>query len=819
MQDSIQPQAPSPLCLSADLIGAACGSTALLLHGVLTRLPLSQVYALTVMSGLLSLAVLASLLTVLTKPSHLISRSKATGIAVQLGCRSGIRAVLVGGAGLVFLVACHAFAAPTAAAEFNLKARLWLTWAVVVAALLPGVFGGLVGGILGAKVIAGRLPTTVEKPATSVAAASWLRPLSLGTLLLASAGLASPLLFLLRSPKVDPPAITASPHAPSPFLYETPPGIQSAKIGELQPAITKIIEGIRQEAPVSLSVDGRWLAYGDTTAGGPAIGVYDLNHFQKIASIQVPDYPQESLAWSPDFKSLACSLGNGGDRRIWILRVAGAKSIALPRPPGRDTPGGELFWWQEHELVFFPTDEPPLVFDLAKLVLKPLGDSSFFTQLDAAAKHRWLEGPRTSLPSQKGWKLEVRTVIRSVVPPPRRKPDTDWAMFGDSILAMSHPDLPVSYGFDSLVVSEGSKVLCAADGSKVIRLGNGRAEVTYMKQAAAPPLHFEVSMPLADDAIQKPEWKQHVVDGEICVLVCAPLINPLNHQVVGPDFQQVRGIAQLVEWQGRRAVFVMQTYGRPIQSTDIATTLHAWADGRQTIWKQPVVKDWWTAIQPVARELPKTLADLYMPTLLTLKADASPFAVVKAAERHRPAAMSSASPAALIPSPLSENSIAALDADFSSAASPQGTPSVPGLSPAAPITSAPVTVDGVKEFIVAHHTKAAQGDVAGMAADYDQTVDFLDKGRLSRDAILAEETAQRQKWPRSSERILGPVVVSHEGGLWTASYTLEFYDENAAGEWHRGQVDLTMTMTSQIGVLIIISQKGRVHDVQSGSRK
>ena len=106
-----------------------------------------------------------------------------------------------------------------------------------------------------------------------------------------------------------------------------------------------------------------------------------------------------------------------------------------------------------------------------------------------------------------------------------------------------------------------------------------------------------------------------------------------------------------------------------------------------------------------------------------------------------------------------------------------------------------------------------------MVDDYDQTVDFLDKGKLSKDAILAEETVERQKWPRSSERILGPVLVSHEGGLWTASYTLEFDDANAVGEWHRGQADLRMTMTSNLGRLIIIAQKARVHDVQSSAKR
>jgi hypothetical protein len=788
-------------------VGSAAGLAVVLFSGLINLGLLGLAPANMHILIVLFLALLAGLSAARASHSH------HQGVAARLGIRAGLFCSMAAGATLDLIATLNALGAATAGLEGVLKTRMWLALAVSLAAILPAVLCGFVGGLLGSRI---RMAKSAETPSSddlkAIPSMSWA---TWGAMIASLLGLFSPLLFLGRSHKVDPPAVTVSPNVPPPFQYELPPDIQSAKIGEIQPAFTQVIQGIRQDAPVSLSADGRFLAYGDTASSGPAIGVYDLNHFQKIASIQVPAYPVESLAWSPDFKSLACAIGNGGDRRIWILQVAGSKAISLPRPPGRDTPGGELFWWQEHELVFFPTDEPPLVFDLEKLVLKPLDDSPFFAKLDATTQRRWREGPRSSLPSQQGWKLEVRTVIRSVVPPPRRKPDTDWEMFGDSICAMSHPDLPVAFGFDSLVVNEGSKVLCSADGSKLIRLGNGRAEVTYMKKAAAPPMHFQVSMPLADDAIKEAEWKQHVADGELCVLVCAPLINPLNHQVVGPDYRQVRGIAQLVEWKGRHAVFLLQTYGRPIQATDIATTLHAWADGRKTIWKEPAVNEWWTAIQPVVRELPKTLPDLYMPTLFALNTDASPFVVVKAEARHRPDPKTPTPAAALIPSPLSQSSFSMLGsgANANSALFPQRTPSVSGPSTATPVSPLPITETGVKEFITAHHTKAAQGDVSGMVADYDDTVDFLDKGKLLRNTILAEETAQRQKWPRSSEKILGPVLVSHDGGLWTARYTLEFYNENAAGEWNRGQVDLTMTMTSNLGRLMIISQKAKAHDL------
>ena len=117
-----------------------------------------------------------------------------------------------------------------------------------------------------------------------------------------------------------------------------------------------------------------------------------------------------------------------------------------------------------------------------------------------------------------------------------------------------------------------------------------------------------------------------------------------------------------------------------------------------------------------------------------------------------------------------------------------------------------MTEAGVKEFIVAHHTKASQGDVAGMVADYDEWVDFLDKGQVSRATIQAEELQQRQKWPKSTEAVLGPLTVARAGAAWVADYTIEFYNENITGEWLRGRADLSMTVDAGPAGLRIIAQ-------------
>jgi len=100
-----------------------------------------------------------------------------------------------------------------------------------------------------------------------------------------------------------------------------------------------------------------------------------------------------------------------------------------------------------------------------------------------------------------------------------------------------------------------------------------------------------------------------------------------------------------------------------------------------------------------------------------------------------------------------------------------------------------------------------------MIADYDSSVDFLDKGHLPVSAIDAEESAQRQKWPKGSEQVAGPIRVTEEPGTWNASYTIQFHNENAAGEWHKGRADLVMTVRTEGRRLLITSQRSKVYDV------
>jgi hypothetical protein len=751
-------------------------------HGVF-GIPDSRLQILVMLAVALASGFLAPILL----PSALVDSRLTTGMGGRIGLRAGIRATITAGALLTLLATLDARAAPNSLTEHVLKTRMWLTLFVSLAALLPSVLCGFVGGLIGGGVMATKLP---EQPTEyNAKGIPWLRLAMLGVMVVSLLGLLAPLSFMGRSPKVDQLTFASRVGMPPPFHYEIPPNIKSSHIGQIQPDSTHVIEGVLTTGPVSLSADGRLFAFADATRGGAGVVIYDLHRLQKIASFQLPAPLDKPLAWSPDQKALACSVGRDGDQRIWILKIDTSQAVELPRPPGRDTPRGEFFWWQEHELAFFPLDEPPLVFDLHKLTLSPLKESPFFTQLDKD-QQRKLDEPSTVLAPPLVWKPGIRTVIRSTNPPPRRSPDESWQLGVASVCALAHPELPLAFGFDTLPVTEGMQVVFAADGSKILRLANNLAEVTFMKVVQSPQVHFEVAMPVSVDAVQTTAWKDPIATGRLCVLLYAPLINPLTQKAVGPDYQQVRGLAQLVEWKGSTAVFVLQCCDRPLPMNSVASTLHVWNNARWEVWNDATVKDWWTGVKSVARELPDKLDVLDTPELLSLADRKTVWSVVKASEepRHRP--QSQPPPPATAPI-LSH---------------------IPTPSPPRPFQA---TEKDVMTFITEHHAKSSRGDINGMIADYDQNVDFLDKGRLTRSSIESEESLNHAKWPKCSERVEGAIRAMELGDHWSVFYTLNFRNENAKGDWIEGKADLEMKVRVEGERLMITSQKAKVHDLVS----
>jgi hypothetical protein len=781
--DSIQSPLTDKARVIATITGLCVGSSALLFNPLIKTPLMGFSSAQIQLLIILGWASLAGGIGSLLARRWLLSQSHAIGMGARLGIRAGFTAAAVVGGLFTLSATLEVMEAGSAASEQQLKLKSWVVQAVSLAALLPSVLCGFISGMLGGLLTKSRLP--VQALAQDHASVKGMRFVSFGLFSLIALSLASPFSLWLTLPVIDPPlpivAAPKPPPPPPPFHYQPPLALSAARVGEIQPAFSKLIANVQNHSPISMSPDGTLIAYGDTSSQGTAIGVYDLNRFIKTASIGVPAFTDGNLAWAPDQKSLACTIGTGNARRIWVLSIAESKAIELPRPPGRDVPSGELYWWQEHELAFFPSDEAPLVFDLQRLTLATFDQSDYFSKLGAESQKSWMQGPRNELPSQSNWKLGLRTLIRSAIPPSRHNLNDPWQFSGETICAMMHPELPLAFGFKSLGVVEGSRVLCSPDGSMLARPLEGSLEVTYMRKAQAPQFFLEVDMPISSEEVDGTDWSQTVKSTELCVLLCAPLQNPLNNRTVGPDFDRVCGLAQLVQWQERKAVFMVQSHDDGIRSGDVASTPHFWQSGKMSEWNPSLTRNWWSLFTLISDTQPESLPEIESPRLLRLIAEPASVLAAKAhTEPHSATPTRNSDPNTVVP----PRSIGEIE---------------------------------VRAFLVEHHAKASRGDVVGMMANYDQMVDFLDKGRIPQATIQADGMAYRQKWPQCSEEIDGDIrLKKSEDGIWQAHYTIQFHNENGSGEWHKGKADLSMILRVNGQGLFITSQKARVYEVTDG---
>ncbi len=726
--------------------------------------------------GVLLLSGVAGAAAALAAKAGFQSRARVIPVSAQLGIRAALLCALCAGALLTVLATIETGKATGSIMDRTLRSRALMVLLVSLAALLPSVLCGFVGGLVGGRCIASRVP---EAPAARACSPiPWFRWVSSGVVCLAIAGLLSPLSFLGRPLLSDPPPVVVevkplkkpAPVIEPPFHYQPPANLESAQFNEIQPAFIKTIPNVAENCPLALSPDGVLLAFGERSGGVTSdLCVFDLHRFTKVFDFKLPSYPEGLLAWREDQRAIACVIGSGQGRRIWILRLDDGSAVQLPRPQGRDVPTGELFWWQSKEIAFFPEDEPALYFDLDTLRLHPLEESAAYRKLDEAERQQWQNGPRAKLPGRSGWRVSVQTVITSVTPPPRRHPEMEWELSGKSIASFSHPSTPVSRGFSTLVVSEAGRLFCSPDGSKLAQLRDGQIMVTYMKLQAAQEHLLEIEMPLDRAEIENTEWESLVRERQLCVLLYGPMINPLSQQVVGPDYTHANGPAQLVEWRDKKAIFMVQTHLGESLDGAIASTLHHWQLGGLKEWNPARTGQWWAVAKRVAGIVPEDLPETDSPQSFSLEAHPGYQLVTKTPAKSRPSPPSQPEP--------------------------------------------PVSANEVRAFIIAHHEKTSRRDLPGMIANYDSVVDFLGKGEIARDAIAADEQAHWSKWPLGNEKIVGEIDVNREGGTWRASYSMEFSNQNASGEWLRGHADMTLQLREDGKDLFIVWQRANVHDV------
>lgn len=114
-----------------------------------------------------------------------------------------------------------------------------------------------------------------------------------------------------------------------------------------------------------------------------------------------------------------------------------------------------------------------------------------------------------------------------------------------------------------------------------------------------------------------------------------------------------------------------------------------------------------------------------------------------------------------------------------------------------PVTSNQAVQKEVEAFVVAHHTKATEGDVTGLAADYAPKINYLNKGTVDPNFILRDETDYHRTHKFVREKVEPGIRVKIVGeGVAEAEYTMTNVWERNDGKRGGGSFQLKLILNS-----------------------
>lgn len=768
--------------------GLGAGLLALFAWPSIRQLPLGQPCFLTQLAVTLALAAVAGFVAPQFAPWKAIPKFKAPGVGGRMGLRAGLIAGLVAGAVFVVAAVVHVLFSDYADTEGARKPRMWTTLFVALAGVLPGVFIGFLGGSLASMIRQKWLPEGVplsEAVEEAKPEPAWLGWLSRILTWLTFAAFLLPVFMLLKAAKPDrpvpppppppPPPVVEPP--PPPWRYEKPAGLATASPLDFVIVARRDVPPCVPGAPLCLSPSGRWLAF--CPSESPSVAIMDLD-FATVSRTYSLEATPTALSWAPDStRLLVLNQTTDFGERLTVAFAEEDKALVLPRPKNRDLPRGPIYWARDTEAVFFPDDEPFLTFDLDQLRIHPLSESKTFVPTD-----EWNPEKQFRPPVSASWQFHASAASLSVHLAPRRLPETKPVILRRNCFAIGSPDLTVSRTFPEVGLANGVGIASAKDGSKVVRIQDGKAEILYFGLHASQPSQFTLSMPTPKEDSAKAQTVAKTLEGfALCAMVYSPMRNPLTNTIIGPDRERPLGILRFASWNGDTASLWLAEMSSHVSQYDVVADVHQWIDGEFVV--SPLLSDpfWWASLgkgNPDGGALPaaKPLDTSVNLTISRREDSFVTFGPSQAKPIKRPEL--EAPPTGLEP--------------------PDSDPDE----------------SRVREFVLAHHDRASNGDIAGLGRDYADEVDFLGK-RKTRDEILAETRAYQAKWPTVSESIITPITVKRSGNDYQATYTVKFRTESADGEWSEGSNDLTLVLRIANGTIEIIRQNARVYGRQSSA--
>ena len=688
---------------------------------------------------LLALSVILSAVAAARAEAKCAEADLLPTVAVGLGARTGLLVFLLGGGSfLLGRVARQALAGVPLA---DLPWTAWLPPALaVMLAFLPTVALGSLSAVL---VLARPSSGRSGRPARPKEARSRSGPaLPLAASVFILGLLAPAIAAVLSGHSSTRPTAASSAMAPAPqelpFPHEPQTDLKSASAGRWMIAASLPVPGLEAGAASAFPAKGSLLAF----ASGGGVAVRDLRSAAGVRRFHLPSAAQ-GLSWAPSGDRLICRCADGS------LHVLDPDGTATALPVRGILPEGCPRWNWAGEVGFYQGDHRSGALDLETLRLRTFGPPPP------------RQGGRTPTLDLLAETARCRLVVRprvSRLATPLDPPAGEWSFEASAALFVE--DKETGAAFPLVDLAPGTEILVSPDASVITLVDVDGATAHYVALSGGEPATVEVALPRLPEHAPGSALAALAVSGRVAAFVCAPLVNPLNGKVVGPDTRQVRALAVCDRWEPEGGTLrVAETY-QPVRVGDVAGCLHHWQEGGPVLLSGAGLEDWWAPCVAVER----------------------PGASRVPSPRRRDGAELAATPGGTafrgwregpsrgLPAVVDVGKLA-LGLKTASVTPPPAAPPSPDRQKAA--SASPEALIGT--FVREHHAKVGRGDADGFASDYAAAVDLGDKGTVGPEFIRRDQEAYLSRYERISETVEGPVAVSPAAAGWRASYVIRSF--------------------------------------------
>ncbi len=683
---------------------------------------------------------------------------------IRWGARTGLIVFLVGSGFFLLGITARQVANGLASGSFSKASPAFPPGLGVFLIFLPTLVAGAVGASLGSGQFASRAATSLAPnppPQKRFKGSKGALPMAVALFT-----------FSFISPVV--PAFFGSREISStvqPFGYEAPAELAAAPASKWHVVESRLVPGLHLGSVAAQSVSGHYLAFASGANGG--VTVFNLRNNKVDHAFSTP--PIASIAWSPTDDRIFCV--GSADASCWVLNRANGALVALP-VRGR-LPNGFPRWKSASEILFEQGTAQAGRLDLETL------RSRTFTASETGEFDSFRH-PLNSLAETEKCRVAIRPRVHSLGCPVETGTG-EWSF--DASAALCVTDKATSQVVPLLTqrIEPGATLLTAPDASMVTIITSHGAITYYLGISEnAPPDTFQVELPRLPDHPSDSRLAKLTESGRVGTFICAPLSNPLNGKVIGPDPRQVRALAFLSGWGEESDKLTIAEAYSTVQPGDVAGYLHHWRGGQVSLLTGSKLEEWWGAAGSpttldagaISASLPWNDPDLY---------------ITQTGIQFR--GWREGQSDGLHP-PLTDIRKLAVGEPKPPPA-PESTPPIlrssdPPPQPKAEKEPDPIT-QVIRRFATNHHEKVAAGDLDGFVSDYANLVDLNDKGQVTSEFIREDQAAYLTKYQNLSEKIVGPIDVQAVKGGYRASYQiLSHAVSKRDGKEHNNKVSITL---------------------------